>query len=170
MKAPVLAVTAAVGASMLWWVSVSSGQPSDEERIRGARRASNEAIRAHDADAVASFFTDDYNLVSPNLQITGRAETATIREADRSAPDVVYVRTPREIGFYTPWGMAYEIGTWEGSWTESGQVEIGGTYLAKWQNVSGRWLIRAEVFVPTHCKGSSYCDAGRERGSPFLPR
>jgi ketosteroid isomerase-like protein len=161
MKAPVLAVTAAVGASMLWWVSVSSGQPSDEERIRGARRASNEAIRAHDADAVASFFTEDYSLVSSvNLQITGKdGNRESFARQIEARPDVVYVRTPREIGFYTPWGMAYEIGTWEGSWTESGQVEIGGTYLAKWQNVSGRWLIRAEVFVPTHCKGSSYCDA-----------
>ncbi len=154
MKAPVLLVVVAL-TSMVW------GQPSDEDRIRRARAASNEAIRAHDADAVASFFTDDYSLVSSvNLQIAGREKNReSLAKQFRDRPDVVYVRTPREIGFYPPWGMAYEIGTWEGSWTESGRVEIGGTYLAKWQKVSDRWRIRAEVFVPTHCKGTSYCDA-----------
>jgi ketosteroid isomerase-like protein len=144
----------------VWGCAISSTQPSDEDLIRRARAASNEAIRAHDADAVASFFTDDYSLVSSvNLQITGKEENrASFARQMEARPDVVYVRTPREIGFYAPWGMAYEIGTWEGSWTESGRVEIGGTYLAKWQRVSDRWLIRAEVFVPTHCQGSSYCD------------
>jgi len=160
MKGPVLAAVV-VGASVLWRVSVSSGQASDEELIRRAREASNEAIRAHDAGAVASFFTEDYSLVSSaNLQISGKDKNReNLARQFEERPDVVYVRTPREIGLYTPWEMAYEIGTWEGSWTESGRVEIGGTYLAKWQNVSGRWVIRAEVFVPTHCKGSGYCDA-----------
>ncbi len=145
----------------VWSVAVLSAQPSDEGLIRTARAASNEAIRAHDADAVASFFTEDYSLVSSaNLQVAGRDENrVSLANQFRERPDVVYVRTPREIGFYTPWGMAYEIGTWEGSWTESSRVEIGGTYLAKWQKVSDRWRIRAEVFVPTHCQGSSYCDA-----------
>jgi ketosteroid isomerase-like protein len=161
MKRSVLVVVAAAGASMLWWGSVSSGQPSDEETIRRAREASNEAIRAHDAAAVASFFTEDYNLVSSaNLQIAGRDENReNLARQFEQRPDVLYVRTPRELGFYAPWGMAYEIGTWEGSWSESGRVEIGGTYLAKWQKVSGRWLIRAEVFVPTHCAGTDYCDS-----------
>jgi ketosteroid isomerase-like protein len=160
MKGTGLAVVVA-GASALSWVSLSSGQASHEELIRRARKASNEAIRAHDAEAVASFFTDDYSLVSSaNLQISGKDKNReSLAKQFEGRPDVVYVRTPGELGFYEPWGMAYEIGTWEGSWTESGRVEIGGTYLAKWQNVSGRWLIRAEVFVPTHCEGSGYCDA-----------
>ena len=142
-------------------VAISSTQPSDEELIRRARAASNEAIRAHDAGAVAAFWTDDYSLVSSvNLQNAGREQKReSLAKQFEDRPDVVYVRTPREIGFYEPWGMAYEIGTWEGSWTESGRVEIGGTYLAKWQKVSDRWRIRAEVFVPTQCRGTSYCDA-----------
>jgi uncharacterized protein (TIGR02246 family) len=160
MKRPVLAVVAA-GAWMIWWVSVSSGQLSDEESIRRARQASNEAIRAHDAETVASFFTEDYSLVSSvNLHVVGKDNNReNLAKQFETRPDVVYVRRPREIGFYRPWGMAYEIGLWEGSWTEAGRVEIGGTYLAKWQKVDGRWLIRAEVFVPTHCRGTSYCDA-----------
>jgi ketosteroid isomerase-like protein len=135
-------------------------QSTDEELMRRARQASNDAIRAHDAEAVASFFTDDYSLVSSaNLQVAGKEENrANLARQFKERPDVVYVRTPRELGFYAPWGMAYEIGTWEGSWSAGGGVRIGGTYLAKWQKVEGKWLIRAEVFVPTHCEGSAYCD------------
>jgi ketosteroid isomerase-like protein len=160
MKGLILGIAVAM-ASVLLRVSLSSGQPSDEELIRRARQASNEAIRAHDDEAVASFFTDDYSLVSSaNLQIAGKDQNhENFAKQFEERPDVVYVRTPRELGFYTPWGMAYEIGAWEGSWRESGRIEIGGTYLAKWYKVSGRWLIRAEVFVPTHCEGSGYCDA-----------
>ena len=32
-----------------------------------------------------------------------------------------------------------------------------GTYLAQWRKVDGAWLIQAELFVPTHCRGSAYC-------------
>lgn len=138
----------------------------EEARIREARAASNAAIRAHDAARVASFWTEDYSLVaSSNLAVTGReANRASFASHFEERPDVVYVRTPREIGFYEPWGMAYEWGDWEGSWTEEeGKLGIGGTYLAKWQRVSDRWLIRAEIFVPTHCEGTTYCG---ERGSP----
>jgi uncharacterized protein (TIGR02246 family) len=143
-----------------FWASTLGAQPSDEDRIRRARQASNDAIRAHDADAVASFFTDDYSLVSSaNLQVSGKEQNrANLAKQFEERPDVIYVRTPRELGFYAPWGMAYEIGTWEGSWSDGGTVKIGGTYLAKWQKVSDRWLIRAEVFVPTHCEGTAYCD------------
>ena len=96
---------------------------------------------------------------SANVQIAGReANRANLAKQFEDRPDVVYVRTPRELGFYEPWGMAYEIGTWEGSWSDDGHVQIGGTYLAKWQKVSGQWLIRAEVFVPTHCEGAGYCE------------
>jgi len=60
-------------------------------------------------------------------------------------PDVVYVRTPREIGLYSPWGMAYEVGAWEGSWRDSGRITIGGTYLAKWRKVSGRSALQTRT-------------------------
>ena len=37
-------------------------------------------------------------------------------------------------------------------------LKIGGTYLAQWRKVDGRWLIQAELYVPTLCKGSKYCN------------
>jgi uncharacterized protein (TIGR02246 family) len=160
LAASLLAAVAVASAALFFSASSSVGQSSDETLIRRARQASNEAIRAHDAETVASFFTDDYSLVSSaNLQIAGREENRrNLTKQFEDRPDVVYVRTPRELGFYEPWAMAYEIGTWEGSWSDDGRVQIGGTYLAKWQKIEGKWLIRAEVFVPTHCEGTAYCD------------
>jgi hypothetical protein len=38
-----------------------------------------------------------------------------------------------------------------------GALEIGGTYQAQWRKVDGQWLIQAELFVPTRCKGGAYC-------------
>jgi len=160
MKGRVLIVVVVAG--VLWGVPSSNGQPSDEERIRRARDASNEAIRNHDSEKVASFWAEDYILVSSNnSHVTGKAANRkNFADHFEERKDVLYVRTPQELGFYHPWGMAYEIGTWEGGWSEGeGRVELGGTYLAKWQKVSDRWLIHAEIFVPTECKGSDYCDA-----------
>ncbi|HXV63382.1 MAG TPA: nuclear transport factor 2 family protein [Vicinamibacteria bacterium] len=164
-------LAAALGAVLLLPVARATSSPrmerkqrTEETRIREARAASNAAIRAHDAERVASSWTEDYSLVaSTNLAVTGReANRASFASHFEERPDVVYVRTPREIGLYEPWGMAYEWGDWEGSWTEEeGELRIGGTYLAKWQRVSDRWLIRAEIFVPTHCEGTSYCGERR---------
>lgn len=75
-------------------------------------------------------------------------------------PDTVYVRTPKAIEVNAAWGVASERGEWTGRWSEKdGVVEIGGTYLAQWRQAAGQWLIQAELFVPTHCRGSAYCAA-----------
>ena len=75
-----------------------------------------------------------------------------------SRPDTVYVRRPTAIDVYASWAVASERGEWTGRWTEpDGALEIGGTYLAQWRKVDGRWLIQAELFVPTRCTGGKYC-------------
>ena len=62
------------------------------------------------------------------------------------------------IDVYSPWEVAAERGEWTGRWTEpDGKLEIGGTYLAQWRKVNGEWLIQAELYVPTRCRGSKYC-------------
>ena len=73
-------------------------------------------------------------------------------------PDVVYVREPIEVKIFEPWAMAFERGTWRGSWTEaSGRIDIRGDYAAKWRKIDGRWLIQSEVYSPTSCSGTDYC-------------
>ena len=135
-------------------------QPVDEQMIREARARSNAAIAAHDPVAMARLWMDDVHVVrSTGSQVAGR-ERNQERMAQQFAtrPDTIYVRQPSAIDVYVPWAMASERGEWTGRWTEpDGTVDMAGTYMAQWRRVDGRWLIQAEVYVPTRCTGSKYC-------------
>ena len=135
-------------------------EAQDVRLIREARERSNAAIAAHDADALAQGWMVDVTVV------TSTGATQSGREANRngfaaqftSRPDVVYVRTPTDITVMPSWDVASERGTWTGQWTQAdGVTRIGGTYQAQWRKVNGAWLLQAELFVPTHCTGSSWC-------------
>lgn len=141
-------------------VSMDS-KSNDEEAIREVRAASNEAIKAHDTVAIADAWVEDFLVLSSgNDMAHGKEENRKLfASLFRSRPDVIYVRTPLDIQVMKEWGMASETGTWEGSWTgDDGKIEIGGTYYAKWHKVNEHWLIRAEVFTPTHCSGGAFCN------------
>ncbi len=134
---------------------------SSEAAIRAARARSNRAIANHDAATVASFWTEDYHVTtSRSDQTAGRASNQESFQAHFDAlPDVVYQRSPVSIRHFASWRMASEHGTWRGSWTEeAGKVVIGGDYTAKWREVEGQWLIEAEIFTPTFCYGTAYCE------------
>ena len=143
-------------------MTVVAQAPADEKLIREARARSNAAIAAHDLAGVARVWMDDVHvLTSTGAQTAGRAANAQ-RFADqfKSRPDVVYVRTPSTIEIYPAWQVASERGEWTGRWTEpDGALTIGGTYLAQWRKINGDWLIQGELYVPTHCRGSKYCDS-----------
>lgn len=144
-------------------VALSAQAGTDEKLIREARARSNAAIAAHDAAAIARVWMDDVHVTSStSAQANGRAANQE-RMAQQFArrPDTIYVRTPAAIDVYAAWAVAAERGEWTGRWTEpDGAMEIGGTYLVQWRKIDGTWLIQSELYVPTRCKGSSYC-AGR---------
>ena len=132
----------------------------DVKQIRDVRARSNAAIAAHDLEALTKSWMESFSVVTS----TGASQSG--REANRAAfaaqfasrPDLVYVRTPSEIELMPSWDVASERGTWTGQWTQpDGVTRIGGTYQAQWRKVDGRWLIQAELFVPTRCAGSAYC-------------
>ena len=102
---------------------------------------------------------DVHIVSSTSAQRAGReANAKRMAETFARRPDTVWVRTPATVDVFAPWAVASERGEWTGRWTEpDGVVEIGGTYLAQWRKVDGVWLIQAELFVPTHCRGSVYC-------------
>lgn len=134
---------------------------NDEVSIRAARARSNAAIAAHDLLAIArEWLTDIHVVSSTSAQTAGRdANQARFAAQFKNRPDTVYVRTPRSVDVYGPWDVAAERGEWTGTWTEpDGAMTIGGTYLAQWRKVNGRWLIQGELYVPTHCRGSKYCN------------
>ena len=159
--------TAVVGIGLLLIVDARAigGQaaPSPGElAVRSARARSNQAIASHDVAGIARHWMPDVHIVSStSAQGTGR-EANGQRMAQQFArrPDTVYVRTPVHVDVWAPWGVASERGEWTGRWTEAdGVVDIGGTYLAQWRSVDGEWLIQAELFVPTFCRGAAYCSA-----------
>jgi hypothetical protein len=112
--------------------TVFGRQRTDEQSIRVTRARSNAAIAAHDPSAIALAWMEDVHVTpSTSAQTEGRAANRDrIAEQFKRRPDTEYVRTPVTIDVYAPWAVASE----------------------------SAWLIQSELYVPTHCKGSSYCN------------
>ena len=145
---------------MLLAAGAAAHSQSDELVIRDSRAASNAAIAKHDTAGIAAFWMDDIHITtSTSAHATGRAPNQErMAQQFQRRPDTIYVRTPSTINVFAEWAVASEQGEWIGRWTEpDGRLEIGGTYLAQWRKVNGRWLIQSELYVPTRCKGSKYC-------------
>lgn len=133
---------------------------TDEQLIRAARVRSNAAIAVHDPSAMAREWMPDIHVVSSTSAQTAGRDANQQRMARQFAnrPDTIYVRTSGTIDVYGPWAVASERGEWTGRWSEpDGVMTMGGTYLAQWRKIDGRWLIQAELYVPTKCNGSRYC-------------
>jgi len=141
--------------------SIQISPSYDEKAIRNARLASNAAIGSKDTNTIAQYWADDYHLVSSrNSEIAGRVKNRHNFATELyTKKDVLYVRSSQKIEVFAPWNMAAETGTWTGQWREpDGMVQLKGSYLAKWHKINGEWKIRAEIFVPLSCTGSSFCD------------
>ena len=148
------------GILLLAVLSTALSQTPDQELIRLARERSNTGIARHELEAIAGVWMDDVHVLSStSVQTAGKiANRERMAAQFKNRPDTVYVRTPVAIEVYAAWDVASERGEWTGKWTEpDGVLEIGGTYQAQWRKVDGRWMIQGELFVPTHCKGSKYC-------------
>lgn len=133
----------------------------DEISIRYARDFNNKAIKDRDTLTIDDAWMDNVVVISSaNSQINGKeALKKVFLDQFESSADAIYIRNPVKIEIMKQWGMASEVGTWEGSWTApDGKIEIGGTYYAKWHKVRSKWLIRTEVYTPTHCIGGAYCN------------
>lgn len=142
-----LAVAGCTGASIT--TPVPSTHPADEQAIRVARYAQNEAIAVNDADGTAAFWTDDVVIRR------GLGPLVVGREAYRQlfvGDPMIYVRTPTAIEVSDQWPLAFETGEWSGHPGSAGApAVIKGRYSAQWVKRNGRWLIRAEVFVALTC-------------------
>ena len=79
-------------------------QQSDAQLIRDARAASNRAIAAHDASALAAFWMEDYHITpSTSAMLAGReANRALFAELFESRPDVTYARTTDSVAVNVP--------------------------------------------------------------------
>ena len=135
-------------------------QPTSTEMIHSARERFNSAIATKNADIIKTLLAPNYHLITGRSAQFHGAEEEGIRwsELFHADPTAVYRRTPREVTANESWGIAQEIGSWQGSYTAEGiLVHASGVYAAKWQRTkNGEWMLQAEVFTTLACEGP--CD------------
>ncbi len=127
-----------------------AGPEAEVEAIRAVRLASNEAIEAQDAAAVAGSWTDDIQVtISSGTHLDGKDTYRSAFEGVfENTPGTVFVRTPETVEVADDGTIASERGTWTGTYPDQDITSRTGTYLAYWRKVDGRWLISAELYVP----------------------
>jgi len=126
-------------------------QPTSTDLIRTAREAFNRAITEKDAKRIRPLLAASYHLVTGRSDQFHGADEEEIRWATlfKQDPTAVYRRTPREITTNDSWGIAEELGNWQGEYSINGElVRASGVYAAKWQRATqGNWVLQAEVFT-----------------------
>jgi ketosteroid isomerase-like protein len=126
-------------------------QPTSSDLIRSAREAFNLAIAEKDSKRIRQLLATSYYLVTGRSDQFHGADEEEIRWADlfQSDPSAVYRRTPREITANDSWGIAEELGNWQGEYSLNGVlVRASGVYAAKWQRTKqGNWVLQAEIFT-----------------------
>lgn len=132
---------------------------STMDLIRAARAAFNRAIAEKDAKRIRPLLAASYHLVTGRSDQFHGADEEEIRWAElfQQDPTAIYRRTPREIAVNETWGIAEELGDWQGEYTlrhaQGGAlngklVRASGVYAAKWQrSTQGNWVLQAEIFT-----------------------
>ena len=97
-------------------------QPTSTEMIHSARERFNSAIATKNADIIKTLLAPNYHLITGRSAQFHGAEEEGIRwsELFHADPTAVYRRTPREVTANESWGIAQEIGSWQGSYTAEG--------------------------------------------------
>lgn len=130
---------------------------NSDEMIRAARERFNLAIAEHDIVTIRSLLAPTYHIVTGRSAQNHGADEEAARWAEvfRADPTAVYRRTPREITINEQWGIAQELGKWQGSYTAEGTlIHASGVYAAKWQKTeAGKWVLQVEVFTTLTCSG-----------------
>ena len=126
-------------------------QPTSSDLIRSARETFNIAIAEKNAKGILPLLAPSYHLVTGRSDQFHGADEEEIRWAElfQTDPTAVYRRTPREITTNEAWGIAEELGNWQGTYTAKGiLVNASGVYAAKWQRTTtDKWVLQAEVFT-----------------------
>jgi ketosteroid isomerase-like protein len=133
---------------------------TSNELIHAARDKFNKAIADKDSESIRSLLAPSYHIVTGRSTQNHGVEEESKRWAGlfRDDPTAIYRRTPREITINESWGIAEELGNWQGSYTAQGTLTTAfGVYTAKWQrSTKDEWKVQVEVFTTLHCDG--LCD------------
>ncbi|MFN8425189.1 MAG: nuclear transport factor 2 family protein [Anaerolineales bacterium] len=120
------------------------------QSIRNVRERFNKAIEEKDVETIRALLAPTYHIVTGRSdQFHGADEEVRWASVFQSDPTAIYVRATREITVNEAWGLAEELGNWQGSYTlKNILVKASGVYSAKWQKTkSGNWVLQAEVFT-----------------------
>ena len=124
---------------------------SSNDLILAAREQFNIAIANKNVPSIRAMLAPTYHIVTGRSDQNHGAESEIRRWADTFASDPTanYRRPPREITTNESWGLAQELGNWQGSYTLNKKlVHASGVYSAKWQRtVNYTWVLQAEVFT-----------------------
>jgi ketosteroid isomerase-like protein len=119
---------------------------NEEDLIRKARQAGNDAIARRDLEGISKFWLDDFVIIRGNgtVEIGKSHNTLMWKKIIEETPQTYFERTPSEIiiSKINP-NLAWESGTWKGFNTYS----KGGRYSAQWKKSNGEWKLQAELFV-----------------------
>lgn len=116
--------------------------------IRLARAAFNRALAEADLAAIGPLLAPDVVMVTgtDSAVIAGRKAQLLAWKREFAAKErMIYIRTPDTIIPSPVEPIAMELGVWQG--TVNGIVQASGRYSAKWREVSGQWLIEAEIYL-----------------------
>ena len=118
--------------------------------IRTRRAAFNCAIEAGDAAAIGPILARDCVMLTgtDSAVIAGRNAQVKVWQREFAAPNrLIYTRTPIAITMSPVEPIALEQGEWQGVEKTGGALAASGVYTAKWRELSGQWVIEAEIFV-----------------------
>lgn len=123
----------------------------EQAAIRTLRASHNQALAAHDVDAVVHLATDDFVMILGGGQvIRGKAAYRSfVAQAFADPHPMLFARTPDRIDVGAPAGHAEaaETGRWSGIATDGSRTRIGGRYLVHWTRATGDWRIASETYV-----------------------
>ena len=132
-------------------------QSTSTELIRSARERFNIAIAEKNSKGIRPLLAPTYHLVTGRSDQFHGANEEEIRWAElfQNDPAAIYRRTPREITINETWGIAEELGNWQGAYTiKNILIHASGVYAAKWQRAqNGEWILQTEVFTTLTCEG-----------------
>jgi ketosteroid isomerase-like protein len=116
---------------------------SDKELIENARKASNAAIVAKNANGVTEHYLEDIIVISgEGGKHAGKKSLTKIWNQMFTQNIVLFERLPSEIIVADSGKLAWESGVWK--YVNGAK---GGNYSAMWCKVADGWKTRSELFV-----------------------
>ena len=118
--------------------------------IRMRRAAFNAALANADLAAIGTLLAPNAVLVTgtDSAVLSGRkAQLLTWKREFAASERTIYVRTPDTITASSVEPIALEHGRWRGIRMRDDTLLASGDYTAKWRNVSGDWVIEAEIYL-----------------------